>query len=280
LCGVLQRLQSATGEEGAAAMGKFIVFALAGIMLFGIFKSAVSDTITALDRMTDFLGIIVPILMVFMMSTGAVASAGLMQPVAAIFFGVIGSAVKGLVIPLAISGAAVSMVNNLSANIKLDKLGVFLKNLAKWILGAVFTVFVGVTTVKGLSAASFDGIVLRTAKYTVSGTVPVIGGMLGDSADLVVGCGLMIKNAIGTAGLGIIALTVLAPCIRLLVLTLALKGCAAVIQPVAGNGFVEITNELGDAVMVLFVSVGGCGLMVFLTVGIIAAMGNIAVMLR
>ncbi|HOV69277.1 MAG TPA: stage III sporulation protein AE, partial [Clostridia bacterium] len=125
-----------------------------------------------------------------------------------------------------------------------------------------------------------DGILLRTAKYTVSGMVPVIGGMLGDSADLVVGCGLMIKNAIGTAGLGVIALTVLAPCIRLIVLALALKGCAAIIQPVAENGLVDITNEVGDAVMVLFISVGGCGLMVFLTVGIIAVMGNLAVMLR
>lgn len=279
LCAMLQRLEGSLGTEGVSKSAKFVVYALAMIVLFELFRGAVKDAVTALDGMTGFMEIILPILIVFLTSVGATASAGLMQPVSGIIFGIVGSAVKGLVIPLTVSGASVALVDRLSEGIKLGKLAQLLKTVAQWVLGVVFTVFIGVTAVKGLASSSFDGIFLRTAKFTVSGMIPIIGGMVGDGADLVIGCGLLVKNAIGVAGLGIIALIVAAPCIRLLALTLAMKGCAALLQPVAEEGLADGLNEMAGFIQLLMVAVLTCGLMLFLTVALTVAMGNTAHML-
>ena len=41
------------------------------------------------------------------------------------------------------------------------------------------------------------GITAKTAKSLVSSGIPVVGKILGDVVDSVIGCGIILKNAIG-----------------------------------------------------------------------------------
>ena len=56
------------------------------------------------------------------------------------------------------------------------------------LLGLFFTIFLGVISVQGASAAVTDGITLKTAKFITGNFIPVIGRMFTDATDTVIKC--------------------------------------------------------------------------------------------
>ena len=49
----------------------------------------------------------------------------------------------------------------------------------------------------GRSAAAVDGVSIRTAKYAMDNFIPIVGGMFADTVDTLVGCSLIVQNAVG-----------------------------------------------------------------------------------
>ena len=72
-------------------------------------------------------------------------------------------------------------------------------------MGLFLTVFLGVISVQGASAAVTDGITIRTAKFITGNFIPVIGRMFTDATDTVVGASVLLKNSVGIAGVAISA---------------------------------------------------------------------------
>ncbi len=54
-----------------------------------------------------------------------------------------------------------------------------------------------VVSLEGTLSSSIDGITAKTGKAVVSSAIPVVGKILGDAVDTVLGCGLILKNAVG-----------------------------------------------------------------------------------
>ena len=65
-----------------------------------------------------------------------------------------------------------------------------------FILELLLIIFVGILSLEGTLAANVDGIVAKTTKSIVSTTVPVVGKLIGDAADSVIGATAITKNAI------------------------------------------------------------------------------------
>lgn len=83
---------------------------------------------------------------------------------------------------------------------------------------------------------------MRTAKYTVDNLVPVVGGLFKDSVDTLVGCALVVKNAIGLAGLLSLLLCLLSPAASVLTVLLGYRLCAALLQPLGENRLLGALN--------------------------------------
>ena len=65
--------------------------------------------------------------------------------------------------PFAVGVAVLTMAGGLSDNVRLSRLCRLIRQIANWTLGFGFTVFIGVMSVQGLSAAAVDGVSIRTA---------------------------------------------------------------------------------------------------------------------
>ena len=87
-----------------------------------------------------------------------------------------------------------------------------------------------------------DSVAVRTAKYTVDNLVPVVGGLFKDSVDTLVGCALVVKNAIGLAGLLSLLLCLLSPAASVLTVLLGYRLCAALLQPLGENRLLGALN--------------------------------------
>lgn len=71
------------------------------------------------------------------------------------------------------------------------------KSSVVWALGIVLTIFVGILSLEGTLTSSVDGITIKTTKAVVTSTIPVVGKLLGETVDAVLGCSNILKNAIG-----------------------------------------------------------------------------------
>ena len=106
------------------------------------------------------------------------------------------------------------------------------------------------------------------------------GKILGDSVDSVLGCGLVLKNALGVVGVIIIIGICVAPIIKLAILTIMYNISSAIIEPLADEKIVKLLEEFGDIFKLLLGIL--CSVSVLLIVGttIVIKISNSGMMYR
>lgn len=124
------------------------------------------------------------------------------------------------------------------------------------------------------------GITAKTAKSLVSSGIPVVGKILGDVVDSVIGCGIILKNAIGIVGVIIILGICIVPIIKLAVITFTYKLVSAVSEVVADKKIVDLLNEIGDIFSLLLGILSAISFMVIIGVALLVKMTNIGAMYR
>src|SRR5690606_38363121 len=138
-----------------------------------------------IEQMTSFMQILFPPLLALLIGMGGIASSGVMQPATALLTGITGVFLNNVMIPLIFLSTILVLVSNISENISIENLSKLSRNICSWVLGIVFTIFIGVLSVQGIMAASFDGVSIRTTKYAIETFVPVVGKMFSQTVDVV-----------------------------------------------------------------------------------------------
>ena len=175
---------------------------------------------------------------------------------------------------------AVTAVNHLSDRAHLSRMAQLLRSIVCWLLGVSFTVFLGAMSLQGVCSASIDGVVLRAAKYAVDNFVPVVGGMFSDTMDTLIGCTLIVKNALGVAAVVALLGAVLGPLMRTLAVVLVMKLSAALLEPVADGDIVRAIGDFSRTIVLFLITMLCVGTMYFLLIVQVLLVGNLTVMLR
>ena len=147
-------------------------------------------------------------------------------------------------------------------------------------MGIILTIFVGVVSLEGTLASSVDGITAKTAKTVVSSSIPVVGKILGDAVDTVLGCGVVLKNAIGIVGVIIVIGICIMPIIKLTILFLSYKLLAVVSEPIADKKIVELLEQIGDIFKIFLGVLCALSFMLIIGTSLVLKMSNSSVMYR
>ena len=271
LSGMVSRLSSSFENKHVNEVATLACYCLAVVLMAVNIRQLVvlgQDTIAQMSRLME---IAFPLLMLLLAGSGGTVAAGLIQPTAAVLTSGISVFIRAGVMPLLIAAFVFSVVDNMSEDIHVSQLSDLSRSVCKWLVGSVFTIYVGVISLQGMASMRFDGITYRTAKYAVKQFVPVVGSMFSDSMSMVVGCSLLIQNAAGITALVLLALTCLMPLVRIAAAIGLYKVTAALMQPVADKRMVTCVDAMTKVLTLLFISVLAGALMFFVTFGI--AMG-------
>ena len=149
-----------------------------------------------------------------------------------------------------------------------------------WLLGVSFTVFLGAMSLQGVTSASIDGVAIRAAKYAVDNFVPVVGGMFSDTMDTLVGCTLIVKNALGVAAVLVLVGALVGPLLRTLAVVFMLRLSAALLEPIADGDIVCAIGDFSRTVVLFFITMLCVGTMYFLLIVQVLLVGNLTVLLR
>src|SRR5699024_7891479 len=108
-------------------------------------------------------------------SMGNLGSVGMFHPMIVLMIHVIGTMIHTVVFPLLFFSAILGIVSCLSDKYKVNRLAGLLQKISVGMLGTLLTIFLGIISVQGATAAVTDGVTIRTAKYVTGNFVPVVG---------------------------------------------------------------------------------------------------------
>lgn len=278
ITGVLRHLPSR--GMGAGRTASWAGYLLSGGIAVTMLISCFGSVRHALHTLFRIVEVITPVLMVLLTGMGGLSGSAVMSPVMAALTGGVFEIVEQVVYPMMIAGAVLSLASCVSRTVRLDKLAGFFGSMVKWTLGILFTVFLGVSVMKGIAGASIDGIYFKTAKYTIDRTIPVIGGMFSDTLETIMACGLLVKNSVGFMGLFLLAGAMIAPLMDLFSCMMLFRAGAAVAQPFGEESAVGMLERVGKTAELAFLVVLTCMAMAFISIALLMGAADMSFMMR
>jgi stage III sporulation protein AE len=277
---LLQLLQNAFQQSAVSKVAYAIVYMVLIILALNSFHVAITYANQAIESMTGFILAIIPLLLALMASSGGVASATFFHPVILFLMNTSGMFIQHIILPLIFLSAILSIISTMTDQYKVTQLAQLLRNLAVGMLAVFLTVFLGVISVQGASAAVADGITLRTAKFITGNFIPVLGRMFTDATDTVISASLLLKNTVGIIGVAIIVAIAAFPAIKVLSLAFIYKAAAAILQPLGGGPVISCLDVISRSVIYIFAALAIVSLMFFLCITVIITAGNLTMMVR
>ena len=227
-----------------------LIYYVQYILIVTVIMSNFTDIIKLVQDTTEnligFMNALVPLLITLMMYTGSITPSSVVEPIILFMINFIGNIIQNLIIPFVLVLTSLVIISKISDKVHIDKLSKFFKSGIVWFLGIVLTVFVGVVSLEGTLSSSVDGITAKTTKAVVSSAIPVVGKILGDAVDTVLGCGIVLKNAVGLVGVVIVIGICIMPILKLFVLSVSYKLLSTVVQPIADEKIIDLLEQIGD----------------------------------
>lgn len=274
ICGFVSNIR---GESNSKSVGDIIHFVCYGIVIILIMTGVVNlinITSKTLQALKDQMEIIFPILLTVMTAIGGTASVAVYQPAVALLTSFIMQVFTTVLMPIFIFMLIFSIISNLTSTVKLDKFSKFLGSTFKWIIGGIFTIFMSFLAIQGITASTYDGVSIRTAKYAIKSYVPLLGGYLSEGFDIILASSILIKNAIGASGLLLMLTIIISPIIQIIVFSLILKLAAAILEPLTDSRISEFIYSIAKTLTLLVVLILGVAFMYLITVGLIMCTAN------
>lgn len=261
-----------------------LIYYVQYIAIVTIIMSNFSDIINLVKETTTnlvgFMNTLIPVLISLMLYTGNITTTSILEPVILFMINFIGNCIQNILIPLILIITSIIIVSRISENLQVEKIAKFLKSSTIWFLGLLLTIFVGVVSLEGTLASSVDGITAKTAKTIVSSAVPVVGKILGDVVDSVLGCGIVLKNAVGFLGVIIVVGICILPILKLSVLTISYKLVASISAVIADNKIVSLLEQIADIFKILLAILVTVAFMVIIGTTLLVKMSNTGAMFR
>lgn len=276
---VLQQLSPA-GASRVDEMAFLMVFLALSYLGLQSFREVITLVGTTMEQMTSLMYALLPILATLVAAAGGVTSAGLFHPLLMTTVGGVAVVVERWIVPLLIISAVLGLVAQFSHGFPVSRLAGLARQVVTVGLGLTFTVFIGVVAVRGAVGPAADGVALRTAKFLTGNFVPVVGRMMADAVEVVVGGSMLIKSGVGALGLLALLLAVVVPVLKIVAILAIYKVVTALMQPLCDDRLVGALEGIGASVALAMVSLATVGIMFFLSITALVGAGNVAVMLR
>jgi len=273
----LLRAMSEAGMKGVSDVAGLVCQCFAIGVAMVSFLSLANLARECIERTSAFIELSFPALLTLLTAAGGIASAGIFQPAMTMLTSGIAVVLQKVVLPVILMGGVMGMLNNLTNRVQLGQFFNLSKSVAKWLIGLISTLYFGVTALQGLTAGTFDGVSIRTAKFALDKMVPIVGGMVSGTVDTVLGCAVLVKNAMGIAAILIAFGIVVTPLMRIGVGMLGFRLAAALTEPVSDARIPKMLAAFADVLTYLFAATVCLSVMFMITVGLIMGAGNAAV---
>ena len=243
---------------------------LIGVMYSSIvlLNSAHSMIRLGIDTITEMAGygkLLLPVMTAALAASGGAGTSAALYGGTAIFSALLTSIIQKAFIPLLYIFIALCVANRVIGEDVLNSLKQFLKWLMTWTLKLVLYVFTGFITITGVVSGSADAMSLKAAKITISGMIPVVGGIISDASEaILVGAGVM-KSAAGIYGTFAFLAICIGPILKITLHCVLLRITAALCSVVGSKAQTGIVEDFSQCMNLILAATGSVCLLLLIS---------------
>ncbi len=230
----------------------------------GDLRSMIGLGVETVGKIHTYLRLLLPGMVTLMFAAGGFTGAGAVSGAAAVFFDVLIALTERFLIPLIWVYTALTAAEAILGAGTLEKLRDFVKWICMKLIKWTFWGFSAFLTATGLFSGAVDAQKLKTARYAISGMVPVVGNMVSDASQTVLNAAGMLKTSVGVYGMLAVLGISFGPFLRLWLQYLLLKLTAAVCGVFGRSRATNLTDKLSEAFGMLLGITGVCCIMTLL----------------
>lgn len=250
-----------------------IVFLLMAMLLLKIMQQGMDITRESLVAIADFSKLLVP---TYCLSVGFAtghATAIAFYELALIVIYLVENLLLIAVVPMIYVYTLLSVMGGISSDTRMEGILSFTKKGIGFVLKCCVTVISGIGLLQGMITPVIDSVSTGALQKLVS-VIPGIGGFVDTASDVVYGSAILVKNAVGVAGILILLFLCAMPLFKLFLLALSLKAAAAISGVVADVRMSRCVEQVSEG-SVLLLKTMTCAMGLFIvTIAVIAVTTN------
>lgn len=228
-------------------------------------NALIGDATDTVTQLSEYGKLLLPVMATALAAQGGVSSSTAIYTGTAIFDSILCSLLSRILVPMVYIFLALAIGSGAIGEDLLKRLRDFVKWLVSWSLKTVMYVFTGYITITGVISGTTDQAALKAAKLTISGAVPVVGGILSDASEAVLVSAGVVKNAVGVYGLIAVAAIAVGPFLRIGVQYLLLKLTAAFCGVFGSKKCSDLVGDFSSAMGILLAMTGAVCLMLLIS---------------
>ena len=249
IIGLLKSLSSSFNSKSVSDISMMVCTMVIIGLSINNFHISYDLAIDSVGTMADTMAILAPILIGILISTGAITSGTILSPMIIGSISGIAFIVKAIILPALFTSTILFLINCLTEKDYVNKIAKLIRNAAVAVMGLLMVVLTGIISIQGLLADTSDGLLINTAKYSLSSFIPIVGGFTSDTVDLFLRCMSSIKSVVGVFGIILLLLLILVPLIKIVIIAVIYKLAAALCEPVTDTKIADGLNEMGSCLI-------------------------------
>ena len=247
--------------------------AVAVVLLPGT-KSLVHLGSQTVSQISEYGNLWLPVMTAALAAQGGITASAALHSGTAVFNAILSTLIARLLVPMIYLFLALAAANSAIGEDLLKKIRDFIKWLMVWCLKTILYIFTGYMGITGVVSGTTDAATLKPTKQTISGAVPVVGGILSDESKAILVSAGMVKNAAGIYGILAILAVFAGPFIRIGVHYLLVKMTAAICNIFGSKRMTGLIEDFSAAMGLLLAMTGSvCLLLLISTVCFLKGVG-------
>jgi stage III sporulation protein AE len=251
-------------------MGFFVVYT--GILLlllesFSVIGEVVEDGVSGI---VSFMTAFIPTYAATLLVTGNTASAGVFYELAFGLIYLLELGMKILFVPGIHLFVLLQLVDNLFEETRFSKLAGLLEDGIVLVLRLGIGVVAGLGVVQSLIAPARDRLA-ADGIYRGLSALPGVGSTFSAAGELLVGCGILIKNSIGVAALLVLTVICLIPLFKVFCYHVMYRLAAALLEPFCDRRIAQCVQDVGRGCAIYLRLLRDVLLLLWITVSLIGA---------
>lgn len=230
-----------TKNKYISDIGFLMIYATLIVLLMQSFFLVRDIAMEGIDSLITFLNALIPTYALTLVFSGSSISGAMLYEIAFMMVYVLELLMKNLLSPLIHIFILVLFLNHLFEEDRLTKLAEFIEKAVGMILKAAFGGVIGLSVVQSLLTPAKDRLASNVVLSGLS-SIPGVGGFMGSTGEIVLSCGMLIKNSVGVIGLLILFVLAVIPVVKIGCFWVMYHLLSITLQPVADNRITECVS--------------------------------------
>lgn len=274
LCGLADGMIAGSGGDGLKVTTLAAALSITAIAV-GDVNSLLDMGEEAIYRMETLGDVLLPAVSMASAASGSPAAAVVKHGVTILFSDFLIRLIHHVLIPLCYAYVAANVAWSALGNDGLKRIGGLVKWLVTILLSVLLLIFIAYLNLSGVISGSADAATVKAAKFTISNMVPVVGGVIADTAETLLVGASVLRNAAGVFGMLAVVGICVVPFLNLGVHYLMYKCTAALAAAVSGDSRITgLIESISGAFGLVMAMTGSCAML--LIVAMVSSVSAVA----